>query len=275
MIRALWKKFNLILCTFHEHSPLVRRTRMASTNSEENFSPRWFTSVVTASQLFGITAVVLVTVWFSGFRGGFAWNADPGKEFNYHPVLMTIGMIFLYGDAIICYRVFRKAEKKLVKTVHGIIQVTALVFAAIALKAVFDSHNLAPVPTPNMYTLHSWLGIITVSLFGSQLFCGFGIFVWPGSKDAHRKLYMESHVFFGLAIFCLACGTALTGITEKALWSLKGKYSELEKEAYIVNFFGLCIVFFLVLVMYIATKKEWKRIDGAPDRVPLLTGEWE
>ena len=32
-------------------------------------------------------------------RGGFAWGAeDPGHAFNWHPLLMIIGMIYLYGN---------------------------------------------------------------------------------------------------------------------------------------------------------------------------------
>ena len=54
---------------------------------------------VTFLQCFGIAILVLVVVWCSHYRGGFAWDGS-AKEFNYHPVFMVVSMIFLNSQGI-------------------------------------------------------------------------------------------------------------------------------------------------------------------------------
>lgn len=57
--------------------------------------------------LYGVTAglsslvVVLMLVWTFHFRGGFAWQDFPSIQFNWHPVLMVVSFIVLYGHGII------------------------------------------------------------------------------------------------------------------------------------------------------------------------------
>ena len=210
-------------------------------------------------------------IWTGHHLGGFAWQKNPGLEFNWHPLLMTIGMIYLYGNGmlnhmvllvafltfvswffsgILMYRMFRNERKRKLKLLHAGIMIAVFFLTVIALKAVFDSHNLKPCakpseegdfcPIPNLYSLHSWMGLITVILFLFQVnmsfknliselqfhfwlfqwLAGLVTFLFPGLASHLRSSYMPVHVFFGLMIFVSACATALLGITEKAIFKL-------------------------------------------------------
>ena len=121
---------------------------------------------------------------------GFAWQSNPSLQFNWHPFLMNLGMIYLYGNGkiiingfsqyfkkkIICflnisgilmYRIFRNEPKIKLKLAHAAIMILVFILSVIALIAVFDFHNLKQIP--NMYSLHSWMGILTVILFLLQV----------------------------------------------------------------------------------------------------------
>jgi cytochrome b-561 len=55
-----------------------------------------FTIGIIAAQVVGLLMVILVGSWMSSYHNGFSWDAS--TVFNYHPLFMTLGMIFLYGD---------------------------------------------------------------------------------------------------------------------------------------------------------------------------------
>lgn len=57
-----------------------------------------FITTFGVAQAVGALTVILVTVWAGHYRGGFAWRSNVDLEFNWHPVLMTFGMIFLYAN---------------------------------------------------------------------------------------------------------------------------------------------------------------------------------
>merc|ERR1719445_2154189 len=122
------------------------------------------------------------------------------------------------------YRIFRNEPKFKLKLAHAAIMILVFILSVIALIAVFDFHNLKQIP--NMYSLHSWMGILTVILFLFQWLSGLITFLFPGLASHLKSSYLPVHIFFGLMIFVCACATALLGITEKAIFGLGSKYSE-------------------------------------------------
>lgn len=59
---------------------------------------RGFITTFGVAEGVGAVTVILVTVWAGNYRGGFTWRSNPDIQFNWHPVLMTLGMIFLYAN---------------------------------------------------------------------------------------------------------------------------------------------------------------------------------
>jgi cytochrome b-561 len=151
--------------------------------------------------------------------------------------------------------------------------ISAFLLTVIGLKAVFDSHNLKttdgkPTPIANLYSLHSWMGIITVILFAMQWLGGFITFLFPGLASHLRASYMPIHTSFGIMIFVLACGTSLLGITEKLIFALK-TYSKRDPEGVMANWIGVLIIVFGVLVVYLATNYKYKRLPRPEDEMLL------
>jgi len=238
--------------------------------SETQQNLRWFSFSVIFSEILGVIIIILVAVWFGRFHEGFAWTSAPKKEFNYHPVLMVVGLIFLYANAIMVYRVFRNERKKRIKYLHGILHLLAFLFAVIALQAVFDSHNLADKPVANLYSMHSWLGITTVVLFCCQFVVGFVSFLIPGLRMNLRAAYLPIHVYFGLGIFLMAVATALTGIMEKAIFSLNDDYQKFLPEGVLVNCLGLCLLLFAFTVVYVVVNPNYKRRPLPEEELALI-----
>lgn len=147
-----------------------------------------------------VGATVLTLFWVIYYRGGFAWSENPKIQFNLHPVLMVAGFITLSGfckqnkkisqielihsglllfvflltfSAVLLYRLCRCLKHIYAKLAHTLFHALAIPCIAIGFLAVYDSHNLANPPIPNFYSLHSWLGLVTMGLFVLQFVFGF------------------------------------------------------------------------------------------------------
>lgn len=66
-----------------------------SSENLEGFKP-----LTILMQIIGATLIILVIIWCGNYRGGFAWNSNPELEFNWHPLLMVVGFVFLYANGI-------------------------------------------------------------------------------------------------------------------------------------------------------------------------------
>ncbi|KAI5753769.1 hypothetical protein M8J77_003205 [Diaphorina citri] len=232
---------------------------------------RGFNPIFYFSQAVGAAIVVLVSIWTIHHRGGFAWRSNPGLEFNWHPLLMTIGLVYLGGNVNLIYRSLRNYGKKGLKLSHACLHGVILILVLFGLVAAFDSHNFAVPPKPNLYTLHSWIGLLTVILYCSQYVVGFISFMYPGIADALRGVLMPYHVFCGVSIFIMSSCAVLTGLLEKAIFTLSKDYAS-SGEGFLMNFIGLLVILYTILIGYLLHKPSYKRYPRPEDGVLLAGG---
>lgn len=191
-----------------------------------------------AVRIIGLVVSVLVLVWTVHYRGGMALVSDNKiLIFNVHPVLMVIGLVVLNGEAMLAYKTL-SGEKTFKKIVHLFLQFLAFLLSIVGLWAVWKFHKDRGID--DFYSLHSWLGLLCLFLFGIQWAAGFVTFWYPGGSRSRRTSFKPWHVYLGTFIYALAVVTTMTGFLEKATFlqahQLISRYST---EARLVNSLGM------------------------------------
>ncbi|GMH27184.1 hypothetical protein Nepgr_029027 [Nepenthes gracilis] len=189
-------------------------------------------------RLLGITVAALILIWTLHYRGGLALISD-NKDliFNVHPLLMVISLVLLNGEAMLAHKTV-SGTKSIKKLVHLVLQFLAFSLAIIGVWAALKFHNDKGID--NFYSLHSWLGLGTLFLFGIQWAAGFATFWYPGGSKSSRAVLRPWHLFFGIYTYALAISATTTGILEKVTFLQANKViSRYSTEALMVNSLGI------------------------------------
>lgn len=221
-----------------------------------------FLLVVALAIILLVGALVLVLFWVIYYRQGFAWTENPSLEFNLHPVLMIAGFITFSGFSMLLYRIGRCCRRIYVKLFHTIFHALAVPCVVVAFIAVLDSHNLAFPPIRNFYSLHSWLGFVTMGLFGLQFIAGFFSFLillcCENATAGFRASLVPIHATFGILTFMLAVATSLTGLTEKVIFTQGTNYAFLPDEAIIINALGMTLAAGAIVMAYVLMRDGFR-----------------
>ncbi|CAG9854291.1 unnamed protein product [Phyllotreta striolata] len=206
----------------------------------------------------GIFTFMLLLIWLFAFKNGLGFKTAD-LIFNWHPLLMTLGMIFMFSHAILFYRTGTICNKNCLKMAHGISQFAVILFAILGLIAVFSNHIMNGIP--NMYSLHSWLGLTVILIFMLNFAFGFYFFFYPKADAACRKAALPYHVRVGIVCFILAIITAVTGIGEKAIFSISN-YKDMPLEGALCNLLGFMFIIYGLTILYLVMEPCYKRAEA-------------
>lgn len=217
----------------------------------ENLFHTW----VVVAQILALAIVILVAIFTGDVLHGFAWDGSM-KQFNWHPLLMILGMIVINGDAILMFRLFPKLSKQTVKIIHLTLQGTVVILGAIAIAAVFGYHNARGYA--NVHMVHSWIGIAQYVMFSLQWLLGFIIFFFPKLSEDYRVPFLPVHRYMGVALFAMATVAVISGIQEELMFH-QPPDNKFTYEQLIGNFLGVAVVAFALVVGFLVTEDTYKR----------------
>lgn len=224
-----------------------------------------FLMLVSEVLLFG--AIGLILYWALFYQGGVTWTGSRGLQLNLHYILMIGGFVFLNGQSMLVYRCYFCCKKIYLKVLHTIFFVMSISAITIGLVSAIQANNNTP-HQKHFYSLHSWLGLTAIGLFGLQFIVGFMSFLVLLCCDERtakfRQRLLPTHVTFGLTIFSLGGAAILTGLMQTARHRFSGelgkpKYEELEEQPIVLNTLAMTVVALMILLPFIILNKSFKR----------------
>ncbi len=205
--------------------------------------------------------------------------------FNWHVIAM-VGFFCSFSLAIISFRLF-PLGKPTNKILHILWHCLGLFSLIIGLVAVFKSHNTKVAGLkPNLYSLHSWLGLAAVLLFGQNYVMGLLHYTTQHMPLELKKRYMPYHTYVGEVAYFVAFAAVETGIMEKNTFAPSCKY-EIDEKDYnpaehymdippgcrLSNGIGILILSLMICVSFVLQNRFLstdKKFDDQESQRPLI-----
>ncbi|KAK8511830.1 hypothetical protein V6N11_050506 [Hibiscus sabdariffa] len=215
------------------------------------------------ARISGIVVAALVLSWALLFKSSFLPHSPVSSQEDpifavLHPLLMVIGFILISGEAILIHR-WLPGSRNLKKSAHLWLQGVALGCGVFGIWTKF--HGQQGI-VANFFSLHSWMGLICISLFGAQWLMGFLSFWHRGEVRTTRAKVLPWHIFLGLYTYGLAVVTAETGLLEKSTFlQSRRNGSKHCPESMIVNCLGLGLVLLCGIVILTAVSPKYHSVQ--------------
>ncbi|CAK9144232.1 unnamed protein product [Ilex paraguariensis] len=215
-------------------------------------------SLLLFARISALTVAVLVLIWALHFKTSFLPHSHSQEDLIYavlHPLFMVIGFILISGEAILVHS-WLPGSRNFKKSVHLCLQGVALASGVFGIWTKFHGEDGI---VANFFSLHSWMGLICISLFGAQWLMGFLSFWHRGEVRTARVRILPWHIFLGLYTYGLAVVTAETGLLEK-LTFLQSRGSVLKRgtESMVVNGLGLGLALLSGVVILAAISPKYQ-----------------
>jgi len=157
-------------------------------------------------------ALVLVCIWAQDpsanepYIGTPKWENDTFP--SYHPVLMVSGFFLSQVLGICTWSLVPNHD--VAKAIHGTFMMAAIGCMIAGLYAVVDFEQY--VYMASLTSMHSWVGVMTITLFGIQVIFGMVMGAMKGMNSPMSQSFATMHRGFGIVTLGVTTVTIISGI---------------------------------------------------------------
>uniref|UniRef100_A0A8C9X9E8 Lysosomal membrane ascorbate-dependent ferrireductase CYB561A3 n=1 Tax=Sander lucioperca TaxID=283035 RepID=A0A8C9X9E8_SANLU len=119
---------------------------------------------------------------------------------------------------------------------------------------------------PNLYSLHSWVGICAVLIVSVWAYVGSLVWLPCSPLWFHSSTLKPVRIWMGKAMLILSLASCISGINEKRLLTRGNPYNSLPVEAKFANSLGILIVAFGLVIFGILSENRWQRPETDSER---------
>ncbi|KAH9423200.1 hypothetical protein DERP_003477 [Dermatophagoides pteronyssinus] len=241
---------------------------------EERLDLLYSCSLHFLAQIIGCSMLILLAILCIQFYGGFGLG-NVQSIFNYHPLMMVFGLVYLGGNSLL-FLIPKSKSYGLIRSILLLLMCIVTIIGAIA--TVYWHFNR---DVPNFFTLHSWFGMMTLTLMIIYSCANCYLF---GSGGGKRVLQLENNEsiesitnirLIGISTLLMGVLTGLLGLNQLSSFIQADKDSEENSFQLIINIIGTFMILFSIFILFLLSRlrtrskaqQEWEeRVQMAVDR---------
>eukprot|EP00041_Stephanoeca_diplocostata_P031612 m.988955 g.988955 ORF g.988955 m.988955 type:complete len:685 (-) comp23994_c0_seq4:5375-7429(-) len=192
---------------------------VATTTWIKHASLRHPQTAAAPTRLLAIVIVSMLVTLVDRHASGWAPHELPDGThvyaLNYHPVLMTVGVVVLLTEGVLAAPTAKTdPTDSRAKLMHGLVQFLALVVMAAGLACVVSDRAVRRQDTGAMHltSAHAWLGVVVACLLVGQLLAAVYVYTYANFRVRHG--FAPYHRLFGLITYFTALAAVMTGLSQ-------------------------------------------------------------
>ncbi|EYC36863.1 hypothetical protein Y032_0850g2684 [Ancylostoma ceylanicum] len=247
----------------------MNKNAATTSTSSDGKLPKSYKRTLVVTQVAGVLMIILSSLWMGKFDDGFRLPEEPGIYYAYHVLLMTCSIAAL-GQSLLVFRLQRPNEKRKAYTKHVVFACASSLLMIIGILIRYGSRGSIQRPKAHAtyYSIHPWVGLVTVMLCLVECFTALFVYVKPGVSKKMKEATLPCHIFIGVAIVAMLLVSVSFGIGQRSTSRRAKSQIVPQMENIVSHSLSWSLIIFCGGVIALTCNPMWKREQAEARETP-------